>query len=710
MSFKNYENNIDISLLMKIGIIRYPGSNCYQDTVRFFGEEHCIEIWYKQTELDEHIDLLVIPGGFAFGDRYYEKATDVFENNPGKMAIEAPVTSIIRDVHLKNIPILGICNGFQILTKLELLPGRLIRNVSGKFISEKVQLHCSYTSENHTYNTDTEMYIANYFGNYQNEDIHDSNIFLTYSTFENGSTSNIAGIHNDSKTVFGMMPHPERNSDFKSTLLDILFQQQHKSLGLKIENLLHSEHISYKSTKQYLKTLYTEGPHVVQGPGENAGIVDIGDGYCITIRIESHNHPTFKNAYEGAATGVGGIIRDIICMGSKPIALLDFLRFGTDVKSDTLLQEAIRGISYYGNTIGIPNVGGSLHRSSMYNTNPLVNVACLGIVRKENIIYGNALRENSVLILCGAKTGNEGVDSAVMASKPSTHAVEKDSQKADAYLENLLLDAFVEISDRQLAEGCQDLGAGGILCATTEVIKRGREKTGQNLGCNIYIDKVSLKENLDSYSILASETQERMLVISEKKNIKEIETILTKWDLEYNQIGEVTMNGLYNVFDKSSLIYSKDFNQFTESDSDLPPTYSQNNNTIEKIKNPDLWKSYDHSIGCRTLKGPDEPGSYAILDIYEIDKQLIITWGNSVNECYQKLVELNGTPLGIVNGLNFGDPKTCIGNFIVEVDAMNKQCKELNIPVLGGNVSMYNCTDCVDISPTIVIVMIGLEK
>jgi len=575
-------------------------------------------------------------------------------------------------------------------------------------MSKKVKFKCTFTSPSFSVKDTVEMSVANYYGTYQNSQINEDNIFLQYEDLKNGSVHNIAGIHNDAQTVFGMMPHPERNSTFKGTLMSILFQHWQHELSARIDNLLQSEHISYKSTKKFLTSLHTKEPHVVQGPGENAGIVDIGDGYCITIRIESHNHPTFKNPYEGAATGVGGIIRDIICMGSKPIALLDFLRFGTDENSDVLLKDAIKGISYYGNTIGIPNVGGSFHRSIMYNKNPLVNVACIGIVKKENIIYGNALHENSVLILCGARTGKEGVDSAVMASQPITNEQEKNIQKADAYLENLLLDAFVEISDQQLAEGCQDLGAGGILCATTEVIKRGREKTHKNLGCSLNIDKVALKEDMDYYSILASESQERMLIVSKRENLEQIENILTKWDLEYNQIGTVTNDGMYSVYDKDELLLFKDFTTFTEKDNHLDLTYNSNPYEVHKIRDMDLWRVYDHSIGCRTLKGPDQKGSYAILDIYEVKKKLFVTWGNTVNECYNKLRYHNARPLGIVNCLNFGDPNTCIGNFKNAVEDMNIECKELCIPVLGGNVSMYNSVDGVDIAPTVVIVMIGL--
>lgn len=689
---------------MRIGVIRYPGSNCYNDTIRYFGKENCSELWYKTEEIVKDIDLLVIPGGFAFGDRCYEKATDSFEYSPGKMAKDAPITKTILHSYENDIPILGICNGFQILTHLELLPGELKENDSKQFHSKKVE--CNYDCDE--LKGTTEMYIANYYGNYQCEEVNEENVFLTYSEWKNGSVNDIAGITNEKRTVFGMMPHPERNSIFKDILFKLIYNKE--SINRKINNLLQSEHISYKSTKKYLSDFYTKGNHVVQGPGENAGIVDIGDNYCITVRIESHNHPTYKNAFEGAATGVGGIIRDIICMGSKPIALLDFLRFGTNEHSEGLLHDAIKGIAYYGNTIGIPNVGGSLHLSEIYDKNPLVNVACLGIVRKENIIYGNALNEGSLLVLCGAKTGNEGVDSAIMASKQSTDEEEKNIQKADAYLENLLLDAFVEISDSKLAEGCQDLGAGGILCATTEVIKRGRDKTNLNLGCDIHLDNVPLKHDLDNYSILASETQERMLIVSRPENLSQIEMIFNKWDLEYNVIGSVTEKGSYNVYKNDNLVYHEDFNNFQEKENDLELTYDNSQYEIKNEKNLSLWEKYDHSIGCRTLKGPDTPGKYSILDIYEVNKKLVITWGDTVDVCHKKMEELEASPLGIVNCLNFGDPLSCIGDFKCSVNLINKKCKGLSIPVLGGNVSLYNSTNNENIPPSIVIVMIGIKK
>ena len=331
----------------------------------------------------------------------------------------------------------------------------------------------------------------------------------------------------------------------------------------------------------------------------------------------------------------------------------------------------------------------------------------LGII-KNNIVYGNALNVDSLLILCGAKTGNEGVDS-VMASTQSNNKIDENSQKADAYLENLLLDAFNELSQTNLLEGCQDLGAGGILCATTEVIKRGRNKTNLNLGCEIYLNNISLKCPLDDYSILASESQERMLIVCNKQNCNEIFNILRKWDLNYNSIGKVTNTGIYKVFRDNSIKYLNNFTNFSEKDNDLPKTYNNEINFIKKINKPELWNVYDHTIGCRTIKGPDKPGQYSILDLYEINKQLIITWSYNVENCHKKMIELNGKPLGIVNCLNFGDPKSCIGDFEDAVNNMNKKCVELKIPILGGNVSMYNSTENKDISPSIVIVMIGLK-
>ena len=339
-------------------------------------------------------------------------------------------------------------------------------------------------------------------------------------------------------------------------------------IDYKIKRLMNSEHISYKSTRQYLKTLHTQEPWVIQGPGENAGIVDLGSkDYCLALRMESHNHPTYIDPYNGAATGVGGIIRDIIAMGAKPIALLDFLRFGVDDNGPILFENAVQGIANYGNTIGIPNVGGDTYFHECYNKNPLVNVACLGLVKRENIIYGNAKHKDSILMYVGSKTGKEGVDGAFMASQSFGKSVEhlkENVQVGDPFLERLLLEACCELAEMKVIEGMQDMGAGGILCASLELIKRGRDKTNQNLGCEINLNKIPVKYKMDVCDKLMSESQERMLMVCSPENKEKICSILSKWDLESEEIGVVDHSGKYQVYNNEELIYEKPIDSFDE--------------------------------------------------------------------------------------------------------------------------------------------------
>jgi len=704
---------------MKIGIIRYPGSNCDFDTLNYF--EDSFFIWHKETNCNilTDLDLLVIPGGFAFGDRIYNKATENYTISPGTMAIKSPVTVIIKEAAKRKIPILGICNGFQILTQLNLLPGKLLLNKTKKFVCKQVECWSINTSIKKT-----KMYIANSYGRYVSDVMpNKTNIFLRYSEHLPEYDNNIAGICNDDKTIFGMMPHPERNNDdFKDILYKLIFSTNHPIhtqlyFQKKISELMNSEHISYKSTRKYLKKLFTTAPWVVQGPGENAGIVDIGDGYCIALRIESHNHPTYINPFEGAATGVGGILRDIFTMGARPIAILDFLRFGSDENSDYLLKKTIEGISYYGNCVGVPNVGGDLYIDDSYNKNPLVNVACLGIVKKENIIYGNAKNRDDVLIYVGSKTGNEGIGGAAMASKSFTKNIDTSKlqhnvQKSDPFLEKLLLEACCEIAESGLAVGMQDMGAGGLLCASLEVVLRGREKTDINMGCDIQLDRVPTKYDMDPCDILTSESQERMLIVSNLKNISEILYIFDKWDLEHSVIGCVNTSGEYKVKYNDKLLYKENITNFKDITDN---TYNPSNKRVlgssaKKVKNIKQWSVYDSTVGNRTIKGPDKPGSYTIIDIYENNKQLFLTWGGTVIECYNAMINFDGVkPLCVVNCLNFGHPKDSMNSFSHTIDKMTRDCKKLTIPVVGGNVSLYNATDGKSIRPTPIILMMGIS-
>jgi phosphoribosylformylglycinamidine synthase len=725
---------------MSIGIVRYPGSNCDFDTLNYFRKFlcplGCYFLWHTETEFPEHMKLLVIPGGFAFGDRLYDKATGKYTISPGTMAIESPVTKIIKEAAKRKIRILGICNGFQILTQLGLLPGELVINYDEKFVCRQVHCKGLFKMRYKTMGYDTSLYIANSYGKYwcsKDEYVclkENNQIFLKYKNDipEIGSLDNIAGVCNKDRNIFGMMPHPERNnSDFKAVLEDILFSPPWKAdiqsvFQTQISKVMHSEHVSYKSTKKYLKKLYTEGDHVVQGPGENAGIVDIGDGYCIALRIESHNHPTFIDPFEGAATGVGGILRDIFTMGARPIAILDFLRFGTSFYEYCRVQRefATDGISYYGNCVGVPNVGGDLYVHESYDKNPLVNVGCIGIVKKENIICGRATDYNQLLIYVGSKTGNEGIGGAVMASnsfhiEQNMESLKKNVQKSDPFLEKLLLEACCEIAEKKLAIGMQDMGAGGLLCASYEVVKRGREKTGKNLGFALHLEAVPTKYEMEPINILISESQERMLIVTDERRSKEIFEIFKKWDLEYSVIGSTNSSGKYFIYDDSGLLYEEEMDDRYEISKDWPVKPSDegyvrpNVCKAEKIKNMKLWEVYDSTVGNRTIKGPDMDGSYAILDIPEVNKKLFLTWGETFDECIIEQNYLGSKPLCLVNCLNFGHPKDCMTDFIRVVEDLSEKCQANKIPIVGGNVSLYNETGGKPIRPTPIFLMMGIS-
>ena len=307
---------------MKIGIVRYPGSNCDHDTLRYF--KGSFFIWHQTSKLPD-IDLLVIPGGFAFGDRVYSSATGRYRIDPGQKALKSPVNKVIEDAHKKGIPILGICNGFQILVKMGLLPGPLVINKDKKFHS--YLRTCAFED-----GTEFDIPIANKYG-FFDYPIREDQIILKYRIDKEKDDGYVAGVRDLDRKVFGIMPHPERlpyNEELKKKLMDTIFPKVDEEV---IKRIMHSEHVSYKSTKKYLSMLPTEAEHVIQGPGENAGIIDIGDGYALALRIESHNHPIYIDPYQGAATGAGGILRDIFTMGARPIALFDFLRFGTDERA-----------------------------------------------------------------------------------------------------------------------------------------------------------------------------------------------------------------------------------------------------------------------------------------------------------------------------------------------------------------------------------------
>ncbi len=495
-----------------------------------------------------------------------------------------------------------------------------------------------------------------------------------------------------------------------------------------------SEHTSYKSSKKFLSQLHTKGDHVIQGPGENAGVVDLGGGWALAMRIESHNHPSFIKPYHGAATGVGGILRDIFTMGARPIALLDILRFGTDARAHRLLAEVVRGIADYGNCVGVPVVGGDLYFDSTYNKNCLVNVAAFGLARKNKVVYGNAFTPGNDLIYVGARTGRDGIGGAQMASENLNVARESAVQDADAFLEKLLLEACCELSETNWIEGMQDMGAAGLLCSTSEVVLRGRKKTEKNLGARVYLNRIPTKASrMSPLEMLLSESQERMLIVGRKKYRENILKVFKRWDLEAHIIGTVTHDGKYTIVhdtpNKKNVALPMEFQDIfpdVREDWGLTPWKSQgtkHQKASTKITR-DIWHQYDWMVGLRTLKGPNKPGHYAILDVPEIGKRIVIAWSSdeglsdknptrgityAFDKCYNQLGALGALPLGITNCLNFGHPKDSIGAFSETIRALADRCKKKKVPVVSGNVSLYNAHGAHSIKPTPVLVMVGVK-
>lgn len=501
-----------------------------------------------------------------------------------------------------------------------------------------------------------------------------------------------------------------------------------------LSETMASEHTSYKSTKKFLAKLPVKGKYVLQGPGENAGIVDLGKGWALALRIESHNHPTFIKPYHGAATGVGGILRDIFTMGARPIGLLDFLRFGTDVKGKRLFKEAVRGIADYGNCIGVPTIGGDLFFDRTYNHNCLVNVAAFGLVKKENIIYGHALTAGSDLIYVGARTGRDGIGGSQMASSSLDILNKGTVQDADPFLEKLLLEACGELAQTDWLEGMQDMGAAGLLCSTTEVVLRGRKKTGKNLGARVYLNRVPTKSSkMSPTELLLSESQERMLIVGKRKDREKILKLFKHWDLEAVVVGEIMEDGKYTIFYDSGkkkniklemalekIIPDLDTDWKTVSWKSQKSKYLDPPKSLKKF----VWQQYDWMVGTRTVKGPNEPGKYAILSLPEAGKELVVSWSSdegrsdlnlktgiefAFDKCLEKMKKLNAQPLGLTNCLNFGHPKDVMESFGQTIEALTQRCKKFKIPVISGNVSLYNSYRNHSIKPTPVIVMVGIR-
>jgi phosphoribosylformylglycinamidine synthase len=530
---------------------------------------------------------------------------------------------------------------------------------------------------------------------------------------------------------------------------------------LGIFSVMWSEHCSYKSSRVHLKTLPTLGPQVLQGPGENAGAIDIGEGLAAVFKIESHNHPSFIEPYQGAATGVGGIIRDIFTMGARPIALLNSLRFGSLDAPGTsrLLEGVVAGIAGYGNSIGIPTVGGEIAFEPSYAGNPLVNVFCLGIAKASDIIKGVASGVGNAVYYVGAKTGRDGIHGATMASAEfDDKSAEKRPavQVGDPFMEKLLLEACLEVMRTDALVGIQDMGAAGLTCSTTEMGSRG------GVGVEIDVSLVPQRESgMTPYEIMLSESQERMLLVVKRGREAEVERIFGKWDLHASHIGEVTDDGFLRVKNRGTVVAEIPNRALTDEAPVYrrpmePPDYlaevqrldlesldaggstapggasiapSSHAALLSLLASPTIgskrwvYRQYDHMVRTNTLNMPGQGA--AVVRIKGTDRALALSVDGNGRYCYldpyrgailavaeaaRNVACAGARPLGATNCLNFGNPErpAIMWQFARAVEGIGAACRALDVPITGGNVSLYNETDGRAIYPTPVIGIVGL--
>ena len=540
----------------------------------------------------------------------------------------------------------------------------------------------------------------------------------------------------------GIKPH-----EYKKIIS--LIGKEPNLLELGIFSAMWNEHCSYKSSKKYLKTLPTKNKKVIQGPGENAGVVDIEDDDALVFKIESHNHPSYIEPYQGAATGVGGILRDVFTMGARPIATLNSIHFGNHnhPKTKNLLNGVISGIGGYGNCIGIPTVGGEVKFDNSYNENILVNAMAVGLVKKNKIFYSKAKGVNQPVIYVGSKTGRDGIHGASMASAEFDENAEEKKptvQVGDPFTEKLLLEACLELMKDDSIISIQDMGAAGLTSSSVEMASKG------NLGIEIDLDKVPCREEkMTPYEMMLSESQERMLLILNSGKEENAKKIFNKWGLDFSIIGKTTSskNLVLNfnrkevanlplsslssdapVYDrkwKKNLISKKknlpkDFKSLKISESLKKILISPNNSEKSWV-----WEQYDHTVMGDTVQKPG--GDSSVIRIHEKNKGVAMTVDSSSHYCladpitggkqvvceaWRNLISVGSKPIAITNCLNFGSPEKdeIMGQFVETIDGISQACKYLDFPVVSGNVSFYNETQSKAISPTPTIGGVGLIK
>ncbi len=537
---------------------------------------------------------------------------------------------------------------------------------------------------------------------------------------------------------------PEEYSKIK-----ILLKREPNLLELGIFSAMWNEHCSYKSSRIHLKNLPTKGKNVIQGPGENAGVVDIGDDDAIIFKIESHNHPSFIEPYQGAATGVGGILRDVFTMGARPIALLNSIHFGTPdhPKTKTLLNGVVSGIGGYGNCIGIPTVAGETKFNSTYNENILVNAMAVGHAKKDKIFFSKAKGINKSVVYVGSKTGRDGIHGASMASAEFDENSENKKptvQVGDPFTEKLLMEACLELMKDNSIISIQDMGAAGLTSSSVEMASKG------NLGIELHLDKVPCREEgMTPYEMMLSESQERMLIILDDNKEKAAKKIFEKWDLDFVVIGKTTNTNNLTLKFQKNLIAEIPIDALASKAPLYDRKWTKKKLPEKKINTKELKKIKLEDALIKILSSPNESnkswvtqqfdqmvmtdtsqksgGNAAIIRIHKKEKAIAVTVDSSSNYCkahpvtggkqivcesWRNLISVGAKPIAITNCLNFGNPENpeIMGEFAECLLGVKEACEFLDFPVVSGNVSFYNGTNKKNIDPTPVIGGVGLIK
>ncbi|MBA2344331.1 MAG: phosphoribosylformylglycinamidine synthase subunit PurL [Rubrobacter sp.] len=538
-------------------------------------------------------------------------------------------------------------------------------------------------------------------------------------------------------------------SDFEYDRILELLGRAPNFLELSLFSVMWSEHCGYKNSRPLLRRFPNDGPRVLQGPGENAGVVEVGDGWALAFKVESHNHPSAVEPYEGAATGVGGIIRDILAMGARPVALLDSLRFGPldEERNRYLFREVVRGIGGYGNAVGVPTVGGEVEFSRAYSGNPLVNAMCVGLIRTEDLMRSRATGDGNLVVLLGSKTGRDGIHGATFASDELTEESESkrsNVQVGDPFAEKMLIECCLKLLEEGLLVSLQDLGAAGITSSASEMAASG------GVGIDIEVDRIPRRESgMEPFEAMISESQERMLAVIAPEDEKEVLALAERYGIGGNVVGRVADHGDLRVIEDGEIVgsvpaeyladapvyerevvrpaYLDDVQKLDLEALSEPDDY--NEVLLKMLAHPNLgsrrsiYGQYDHEVGTNTVVRPGADA--AVMRIKGNNRGFAVTTDGrgrhcyldprgggaaTVAEAYRNLSCIGAEPVALTNCLNFGSPEKPDGYYQLAecIEGMSEACEAFGVPVVSGNVSLYNETVMGPIYPTPVVGMVGV--